>query len=349
MFISQNVGTDISKDDFEVCFRTMEENRVLKIRGTRKFKNNKKGFEFFINWIEKKRLKDLELKITMEATGVYHEGLAYYLNEKGYQVCIVLGNKSKSFAKSLNQKSKTDKIDAKVLSQMGLERNLKEWKPLSKGMRKLKKLSRHRVRLLDQKVVVNNQLHAERHSHSPEKGIMKSQRLLLKHISAEIKKVEKQIKEIIENDEVLSLHCKNICKIKGVGLITFATIIAETDGFSNFTSRSQLVSFVGYDVVYNQSGLQKGKTRISKRGNKYIRRALHFPALTAVKYEEKYKKLYKRIYEKGSEKMVGYVAVQRKLLTTIYALFKNNSAYEHNYNPDQKAKYKEDNLRIIMA
>ena len=76
------------------------------------------------------------------------------------------------------------------------------------------------------------------------------------------------------------------CKIKGIGITTAATIIAETDGFILIKNRSQLISYAGYDVIENQSGSSiNGKTKISKKGNKYIRRALHFPALSAVKRE----------------------------------------------------------------
>ena len=97
-----------------------------------------------------------------------------------------------------------------------------------------------------------------------------------------------------------------------------ATILAETNGFKLFTSRAQVVSYAGYDVVERQSGSSiKGKTRISKKGNSHIRRALHFPAITIVKHEPQFKQLYDRILERSHIKMKSYTAVQRKILLLI--------------------------------
>jgi hypothetical protein len=84
--------------------------------------------------------------------------------------------------------------------------------------------------------------------------------------------------------------------------------------------------------VENQSGKHVGKTKISKKGNSRIRRILYMPALSAVRWKVKvFADLYERVYQRTGIKMKGYVAVQKKLLTTIYALWKNDSAFDPNY------------------
>ncbi|MEL6835923.1 MAG: transposase, partial [Bacteroidota bacterium] len=90
--------------------------------------------------------------------------------------------------------------------------------------------------------------------------------------------------------------------------------------------------------VERQSGSTiNGKTRISKKGNRHIRRALHFPALSVVKYHEEFTNLYNRVYDRTKIKMKGYVAVQRKLLVLIYTLYKKNEAYDPTYTQKQRA------------
>ena len=74
-----------------------------------------------------------------------------------------------------------------------------------------------------------------------------------------------------------------------------------------------------------------GKTRISKKGNRHIRRALHFPALSVVKYHDEFTNLYNRVYDRTKIKMKGYVGVQRKLLVLIYTLYKKNEVYDPKY------------------
>ena len=77
--IKQNVGVDSSKDDFKVCFYHLDQNGRKFIKGSRTFKNTLAGFMAFMKWIEKKRIADLTVRITIEATGVYHENLVCLL------------------------------------------------------------------------------------------------------------------------------------------------------------------------------------------------------------------------------------------------------------------------------
>ncbi len=125
---------------------------------------------------------------------------------------------------------------------------------------------------------------------------------------------------------------EQLSKVKGLGLLSAATIVAETNGFTGFDNVRQLVSFAGYDVVENQSGQRVGKTKISKKGNSRIRRMLFMPAFNAVRFgEPSCQALFERVYVRTRIKMKGYVAVQKKLLTLCYALWKNNTEYDPMY------------------
>lgn len=331
--IKQNVGCDISKDDFKVNFHQLLDNQHVRIKGSRGLKNTLAGFKEFVKWVEKRRAPSVQIRITLEATGVYYEQLVHFLNDNtDYHISVVLPNKSKAYFKSLNIKTKTDPIDAKVLGLMGIERNLESWKPVSDNMRILKQLTRDRVRMLDQKTALLNRLHALNHSYKPHRQVIKRLNQLIKLLKKQLKEVEKQIEQAVNEDSFIKERVDKICIAKGLGLITVATIVAETAGFKLFTSRGQLVSYSGYDVVENQSGSSiRGKTKISKKGNKFIRRALHFPAMVIIKYDPRFQHLYDRVFDRTKIKMKGLVAVQRKLLLLIYTLFKNNEAYDPNF------------------
>lgn len=114
--------------------------------------------------------------------------------------------------------------------------------------------------------------------------------------------------------------------------MTAATVIGETDGFNQVKNKRQLISYAGYDVINQESGTSvKTKARISKRGNKHIRKAMHMPALSSIRSGGSNKELFVRLVCKSGIKMKGVVAVQRKLLVLIYTLWKNNSEYNPNY------------------
>ena len=159
-----------------------------------------------------------------------------------------------------------------------------------------------------------------------------SNKRLIDQIDQQIVKIKRRVEELIDQNSELKTKVNKLLTIKGVGLITVATIVAETMGFEFVKSRKQLASYAGYDVVQRESGSSvKGKTRISKKGNRYIRNALYFPAMVACRYNQDMKENYLRIIKKKPSKMIGQVAIQRKLLTLIYTLWKNNSCYIENY------------------
>lgn len=331
--IKQNVGIDIAKKNFKACYMQQLDGGKLRIKGSKTFQNTLSGFKSLVEWVQKHNKTNQLVHLTMEATGVYYEELAYYLYEQtDFYVSVILANKFKAYAKSLNIKSKTDKMDARILGQMGIERNLRQWKPICPQMRQLKQLTRERVRMLEHKTMVTNQLEALNYSHHPLKESIKRLEQQIEQIEKHLKQVESEIDAWLEEQPDLKQKVENICEMKGLRWRSVAIILAETDGFNLFTNRAQLVSFAGYDVVQRESGTSvKGKTRISKKGNRFIRRALYWPAIGAVKGEPIFKQFFERIVKRSGNKMIAYVAVQRKVLLLIYTLFKKNQPYDPNY------------------
>ncbi|MEZ4932096.1 MAG: IS110 family transposase [Saprospiraceae bacterium] len=332
--IRQSVGIDVSKKELSVCFSNMEQGQRVRIRSTKTFPNTVAGFKKLDGWVRSQRRDaNVPFCILMEATGVYYEEAAYFLKAQGWDVSVLLPNKTKAFAKSLDFKSKTDAIDAKTLAQMALERSLPVWEPFSPKMLAIKRLCRERVTLQGHKTAAKNQLHAKEHAHQTDKSSIRRSRELIKFLVKQIKQVEQAIEGEVGKDPELKAKVEAVCTLKGVGLITAATVIAETNGFALFRNKAQLVSYAGYDVVENSSGSSiRGKTRISKKGNSYLRRAMHFPALGAIKYIPEMKALYERVFDRTKIKMKGAVAVQRKLLVLIYTLFKKGVAYDPDYH-----------------
>ncbi len=284
----------------------------------------------------------------MEATGVYYENLAHHLHKIKKAVHVVLANTSKHYFSSLNIKTKTDIVDARILSQLGAERVHKPWSPPPAALLKLRNLTRYYVQLQEQKTAFGNIKHSKDCSHDIQSFIIKSNKGLIAEINKQIAKCVAEIKRLVELDKELKSKVNKLATIKGVGLITIITILAETMGFEQFSSVKQLVSYAGYDVIQRESGTSiKGKTRISKKGNRYIRNALYFPAMVACRYNPALKETYLRIIQKKPSKMIGQVAIQRKLLILIYTLWKNDTQFIENYkvgSPDQKIEATQDSL-----
>jgi transposase len=327
-----SVGIDISMDDFHVCVSGIDSEQCVTVRGTRSFKNTNSGHAQCLFWAKKLNKELLPMVFTMEATGVYYEELAWHLHLEKEHVSVVVPNKAKKYLQSLS-KSKNDKTDAIGLAQMGAEKQLKHWIPLTDSIYELRTLTRHRESCSKQRTATINRIHALEHGRVKVKPVLKQLKSSLKHIDKQIEEMEELIKELIMSDPLLAKKCRKITKVKGIGIITFANVVAETNGFAAIENHRQLVSYAGYDVVENQSGNHVGKTRISKKGNSRIRAAMYFPALQAVLNKEPvFVNLYERVFERTGIKMKAYVAVQKKLLELIYFLWIKDEEYDPNRN-----------------
>lgn len=341
----RSVGIDISKDYFTCCISSKYSEGTLAFSEVGKFKNEKTGFNQFVKWV-RKSVKSLEgINFLMEATGVYYERLAYHLDKLNLEVNVVLPNTSKHYFSSLNIKTKTDKADAKVLSQMAIERKNKVWHAPKSIYLELRNLTRFYVQLQEQKTSFTNLKHSKEEANYTQDFILNMNKKLIEQIDKQISKVKNEIERLCKSDQELWGKMTNLMTIKGVGLITIATIVSETLGFANTQAAKQLASYAGYDVVQRESGSSiKAKTRISKKGNSYIRNALYFPAMVSCRFNPEMKENYIRIIQKKESKMIGQVAIQRKILLLIYTLWKNNSSY----NPDYKKSSSKNKLEATQ-
>ena len=329
--LRQNAGIDIAKDSFVAAFTVLLKGQIIKYKGIRKFKNNRAGFEDFLMWCKNFQQTGLLINFTMEATGIYYESLAYFLFEKEQVIHVLLPNKAKKFAESLNIKSKTDKIDSKMLGRMGVERVLEQWVLSSKIYRRLRTLSRERQQLVKERTRIKNQLHAEEHSGDPIATTMGRMKKHITYLDKQINSIEKELDSVVSKDTYISEKVKKITTVPGLAFKTVVGVIAETQGFVNISSIRQLSSYAGYDISIKESGKWKGKARISKKGNSHIRQIMYMPSLSAIQHSETYKSIYERLNEKKQNGLISGTAVQRKLLGLIYTLWKNDSDYIENY------------------
>lgn len=332
--LKQCVGIDCSKDELVVGFGQLDGQMDVHVKATKSFPNDTEGFEHLMEWVHKLGGDPFAGTFVVEATGVYHQRLAYWLHDQGQHVSVVLPNKANHFAKTLKVRTVTDLTACRALAIMGLEKKMDLWTPSSPLFGQLKQLSRERKRLKDEMTIIKNQKHAEEFAILGLADSLKRLDERLELCAQHVRDIEKEIRALVASDTNVKQRMDDVCTIKGVGLMTAVCVAAEADGFNLIRNVRQLVCYAGYDVVEKQSGTSvMGKPRISKKGNSYIRRALYFPAITAVKNDPHLEEFYNRLLDRHGIKMKGYTAVQRKLLTLIYTLWTK----QEQYDPD---KYK---------
>lgn len=273
-----SLGIDVSKDTFDACLQFYRLTaQTYEVIARRTFDNTQSGFEEAIKWATRHRSEEAPLRVTMEATGVYYEPLALFIENRHPKIhlAVVLPSKSKKYIESRGLRSKTDKIDAYGLALMGAERRLSAWGGIDPFWRELRTLTRTRANLMEQRTALRNQLHALGHSGMEVPQARHSLQAAIEALSEQIDQLTSEVYGKLRCRKQLRESVNYLNSIPGVGRLTIAAVLGETNGFAEFSSISQLISFSGYDVVIRESGKWSGKPKISKQGSNYIRRAMY--------------------------------------------------------------------------
>lgn len=345
-WMKYGVGIDVSKDQLHACLSGMQADQRITVIAQRKFNNTLVGFEQLGQWIGKHRKQAaVELQAVLEVTGVYHEGVLYFLYEQGIDVSLQLAKRTKRYVQSLGYDSKTDRLDGQGLSHMACERRLELWRPICAKIGEIRTLLRHRKALLVARMQFNNQLHALEYAQLKPQTVMRSLQEMIARLDAQIEQIGTQALELARQDDALWANVERIVdSLKGVGALSIVGIIAETNGFESFSNAKQVVRYAGLDIIENSSGQHQGKTRISKQGNARIRNLLFMPSLSLVRYKvDPFYSIYLRLIRRnGGIKMKALVSIQRKLLILLFRLWKTQQAFDPDYSAKvlQKGKPK---------
>lgn len=327
--LKQVLGVDVAQKELVVSLGRVHEDLTAEVYAGKVFANTEKGFSALLEWVEKLTDSNVPVRFVMEATGVYHESFAYFLDERLHQVSIVLPTKISHYFKTLDVKTVTDYTAAEAIARFGLERKLMVWKRPNAVFKNLRQLTRERDQVVDARTVTKNQLHAESCEAVPSKNTIERLKALIKFLDKQEQEIKQEITALIKKDQRASDTIKLLTSIPGIGVLTAATVLAETNGFELIRNKRQLTSYAGLDVREKQSGTSvKGKPRISKRGNRYLRKAMHLPALSAIQCNEGFRTVFARLVSRHGIKMKAAVAVQRKMLELMYILYKTNTPFD---------------------
>lgn len=335
--IKQTLGIDVAQNELVVCLGQLFDDLSIELFARKVFCNTPKGFLELHKWVTKLADNHLPVNYVMEATGVYHESFAYFLNKLSLQVSIVLPNKISNYMRTLSIKTITDKTAADAICQFGLERQLDLWSAPNPLYKQIRQLTRERDQMVEARTVLKNQLHSDSVEAYPNKNSIKRTKDRIKLLDKQISQIMDELKMLIAQNKELKENVEIIESIPGIGVLTACVILSETNNFDLIRNKRQLTSYAGLDVREKESGTSvKGKSSISKRGNKYLRKAMHLPSLSAIMHCERYKAVFARLVSKHGIKMKASTAVQRKLLELSFILVKNKSKFNPEFFDQNK-------------
>ena len=325
------VGLDVSKGTFDAALALSDQrfpSTPLRMLPWKAFPRTREGVAAFLAWLKAQAPKE-KVRVIMEATGKYSVELTTWLLAKRPSLGPAIENPKniKAFIDSLNQRNKTDGLDARGLAFYGVERRPAPYEPLSKARQELRELSRCRDALVAHRTALKNRLREK----SSSKIVARMLTRQLRQLNDDIAKLEEQMRRVIDEDEDFKRDFALLNTIAGVGPITAMTVLAEIGDLRRFERARQLTAYAGVTPRNVKSGTSvQGKTHMCKRGNGRVRHALYLSAMATLntKKPNSLSMVYHRLCEEGKAGKASLGAVMRKQLTVMRAILISGKPYD---------------------
>lgn len=321
------IGIDVSKDKLDICWLRDPQN--LKVK-TRVFGNTDSDIRKLKDWLVSQTREGPEtVRVMMEATGIYHESLAYALHESGFQVYVVNPQHVHSYAKSFGKRSKNDRKDSVILARFLSDRHQEQalWQPEPSDVRHLKAMLA-RLNALDTDI--------QREQNRLEKAVIQkaservesSIRTMIEALQHERQKLEQDIDDHIDGTPSLKADRQLLESIPGIGRVLSAELMATMRSRA-FNNAGQVAAYLGLIPVMRQSGTSVDeRPRLSKAGSGRIRAKLYMGSVVAIQHNPLIQSQFHRLVARGKSKMSALGAAMRKLVQIAYGVLKHQTRYD---------------------
>ena len=310
------LGIDVSRDQLELALLTPEGHLHRK-----SVRNNPSGFKALLAWLG--RLKATPVQACLEASGGYEEEAALFLHQAQIAVSVVNPRRLKAYAEVQLQRSKTDPADAALIARYCQRERPPLWQPPTPQQRHLRQLTRAQAHLKQERDRTRNRLDG-----TDNEVVRQSLEALLAACEAEIKHLEAQIEAHLGAHPELKRGHDLLCSIPGIGPTTAAVLLSELGDITRFESARQVAAYAGVVPARHESGRKRSRSRLSKVGNARLRKALYFPALTALRCNVVVSAFGARLAQRGKSKMAIVGAAMRKLLHLCYGVLKHGQPFD---------------------
>jgi transposase len=307
------IGIDISKDNLDIA--------AYPTGQIWQHKNNDRGIAKTVT-----KLKALNLKlIVMEATGGLEKPLAEALYQASLPVAVINPRRIKAYGLALGMLAKTDKLDAGVMAHFAAKVEPAPRPVKDKARQELERLIIRREQLSDMLTAENNRLkqtqdpficaHIEEH---------------INFLKAEIKDLEKGLKESLQQSPDILAKFKLFKSMPGVGNMLSYNLVAKLGELGCLNQR-EIALLVGLAPVNRDSGRYRGKRTILA-GRARVRKAFYMPALAAIRCNCVIRALFERLKARGKTSKVALVACMHKMLTILNSMAKSGLPWSNVYS-----------------
>ena len=318
------IGIDVAKATLQIY--------IPKSDSDIEITNSSEGLKKLYSKLKKQYKKEIkDIVFVYESTGAYATLLEQFCQEKEILCFKVGAYQSASFSKVIKNRNKTDKLDARMLSQMHIlakEEDIKVPKRDEKA-HQIRSYIKYYQSLVKEHRRQSNYLEASTYN-LEDKFILKQVKKKITSIEKEQAMIIDKILEIIKANPTFKQAYENITSIKGIAEKSGIILLYLFLKYPN-ASRQQITALCGLDPIQRSSGTSvQHKERISKQGLSLVRAILFMPTMVSIQHNKEMKLIYDRLVERGKPKMLAQMAVMRKIILLAHSLYKNNQKYDEN-------------------
>lgn len=328
------LGMDVSKLWVDIAIMCVIDHQKQPVISER-FDNDQAGLKLLDKWLKKHKVSfDNNSLLVIENTGVYHRLIWEYCSKHGLPLYI--GNAAHIKWSFGIARGKNDKIDSQRLCAYAYKNadDLKAAPVLNPVFIKLKDLMTSRSRLLAQQNSIKVYLKELKRSNSKETQqiLEEAHKAALDGIKQSLKTVEKQINQMIKQDEAIKKNYELLLSVPGIGHLTAVYLICCTNNFICKITGKQLASYAGVAPFSNTSGTSiKGRDKVHKMANKELKKLLHMGAVSAITHYPEFRDYYQRKVKEGKHELSAINAVRSKIALRAVAVINNQEKYVNNY------------------
>lgn len=327
MLFNHYLGIDISKNTLDAAL-IVREGEIL---GQLKVANDKQGFREILSWMKKLKVRQNEVLVCAEHTGIYGYDLQSWLDDMGIRFSFV---PALEIQRSLGiRRGKNDAVDAVRIAEYAYlkrETIVLSHKPsdtiflLKALLGERKQYVRTHAGLLARKNALNEY---------ETKESRRRRESIIQKLEEYTKSLEGQMRDIIEKDPAIRRNFELVSSVKGVGFVNAVNTIVYTNNFASFQTARQYACYCGLAPFEHRSGTSvRGRTSVSVLGNHQLKSELTMAARSAIIHDPWMRQYYRRkMKEKGNSPGAhGIVlnAVKFKLVVRMFSVVKSGCPYK---------------------
>lgn len=307
-----NVGVDTGKTQLDIYIRPLD----IYFNVT----NDEIGIKEAIKTIKKHKIT----RVVIEATGRLEQPFIMACAKANIPFVIANPVNIKRFAGAINQRAKTDKLDAQLIAHYAevIKPKLSQLKP--EQIRLMSDLLSRRRQLMEMQTMEKNRLQIM------PKEITSSIKPMLTVIKNQLEKIDNKLHKLIESCEEYKNKNDIIQSIPGVGNVVAFNLISEMPELG-YINNKEAASLVGVAPFNRDSGSYKGK-RMIRGGRSQIRTAMHMAMMSAIQCNPTFKAIYQRLVAAGKPKKVAIIACIRKLVITLNSMVRDGVYWDPKMN-----------------